>query len=787
MSWHIFTHHTLKTLLRLVQVVVFGVVPAVLLWLHFAGLPAALHAPLVEAAEREGLELEFERMRLSFLQGLVLDKVRLRAARLPENPDVAVDRAAISLDWRQLVHGRVQLTALDLRGAQLYLPMATQDGVTQILRLTKARARLMLADNVVSIPLARFNLQGIDVTATGQILLEETGTPPSGALLPPEAARAVEIIQSLDFGPVAPRLEIEFSARSGDPQSWQLPRILLEAPQVGYGRIALLAVQLDAAYRDGQLQIQRFVGRDARSGLVDLAGQWNLATGEARADWRWNLDPAPWFEEFRPGDPAGRLVFTTAPEAQGTLEVLPGEPRRVQILGTVAAGPFTFREVPLGGMSGGFAWRDGDLYASDVILRLPTGEINADLMMRPDDVRLRVDCRADPTPLAALLNERDRESVAKLNIRFLDPPHLRFEATGAKLDPAALQARGTLRLGRTTIHDSPMDSATADVSYENRALTFANIAALRPEGKAGGTFTVDFARDQVRLEAVRSTMDPYHVLRWASPQVAEAVTPYRFKAPPEVTVGGTVGLKDPSATRLWADFNAAQGLDYDLLGRTLGFGATAGSLEVTGRDLKVEIPAARLYGGRTKLSGQFKTGEPGAAQKMVVELEGVDFETLTRLYFDYQDSQGSVSGRYDFQFVPGRAELMRGRGRLIVEDGNVFAIPVLGPLSTILNGVIPGAGYQTARQATCDFRVNQGEIRTDNLEIIGRGFSILGEGSLFFLRDRMDFTVRVNAQGVPGVLLYPVSKLFEYVSDGQLSKPEWRPKALPKVPRPGGN
>ncbi|MEX1010036.1 MAG: hypothetical protein WEC72_01700, partial [Chthoniobacterales bacterium] len=98
----------------------------------------------------------------------------------------------------------------------------------------------------------------------------------------------------------------------------------------------------------------------------------------------------------------------------------------------------------------------------------------------------------------------------------------------------------------------------------------------------------------------------------------------------------------------------------------------------------------------------------------------------------------------------------------------------------------PGAGYQTARKATCDFRVADGEIRTDNLDVTGQGFSMIGQGSLFFLRDAMDFSVRINAQGVPGVLLYPVSKLFEYVSDGKLSDPQWRPKAFPKgaPPRP---
>ena len=62
---------------------------------------------------------------------------------------------------------------------------------------------------------------------------------------------------------------------------------------------------------------------------------------------------------------------------------------------------------------------------------------------------------------------------------------------------------------------------------------------------------------------------------------------------------------------------------------------------------------------------------------------------------------------------------MLGNGNLLLEDGDVFAIPVLGPLSAVLGAVLPGAGYQTARKATCDFRVSKGEIRTDNLDIIG--------------------------------------------------------------------
>lgn len=792
MFWRILTHHTLKSLFRIVQVVVFAVIPGALLWLQIIGLPKALFPPLIQAADRTGLALGFSRMRLSLLEGLVLDDVRLRARNLPANNEVAVDRAAVSLNWRLLARGKVELNALDLRGAQLFLPVETEAGIVRTIRLTKARARLLLSDGVVSIPLAQFNLQGIDIAATGQVLLDAAPAPgaaisapsasatASKSVMPPEAGRVLEVLESLDFGSTPPVLQVEFSARSGSLADLRLPHVILRADKATYGNIALQDISLDASYAGQILTVQNLTAHDEKGGMLAISGQWNLANGNARADIESSLDAVPWLERFHPGGQWAGITSTSPPLVQANLEIVPGSQRRVRLTGFANLGPFEFRGVNFGGVSGGFAWQDGDLYASDVVLGLPTGKIRADLMTRPGDVRIRVDCKADPMPLAVFLDDKAREGIGKMELEFIDAPSIQFEASGTKLDPASLIARGSLKLGRTSIHGSPMDNATADLAFKDLALELSGIRVKRPEGAGSGSFTYDFARQQVRLNGIRSTMSPFHVLQWADPNVARETEPYRFKGPPDVTVNGVIGLKDPMLTRLTAEFSAPQGVDYDLLERTLNFGAAAGKLTFTGRQIAVDVPSARLFGGKVEINALVTVGQPEARQKMTVDLDSVNFETLTRLYFDYKDSKGVLSGRYDFSFVGGQPKQMRGKGNLLVENGNVFAIPVFGPLSLLLGAIIPGTGYQTARRATCDYRVADGEIRTDNLEILGTGFSMLGQGSLFFVEDRMDFSVRVNAQGVPGLLLYPVSKLFEYVSDGKMSEPQWRPKLLPK-------
>ncbi len=106
-------------------------------------------------------------------------------------------------------------------------------------------------------------------------------------------------------------------------------------------------------------------------------------------------------------------------------------------------------------------------------------------------------------------------------------------------------------------------------------------------------------------------------------------------------------------------------------------------------------------------------------------------------------------------------------------------MPVFGPLSALMNDAIPGLGYQAARRATADFTVQKGIINTKNLNIESAEFTMIGSGDIYYLEDRMNMSVRLNVKGLPGLVLFPVSKLFEYISDGSAKHPIWRSKFIP--------
>jgi hypothetical protein len=105
----------------------------------------------------------------------------------------------------------------------------------------------------------------------------------------------------------------------------------------------------------------------------------------------------------------------------------------------------------------------------------------------------------------------------------------------------------------------------------------------------------------------------------------------------------------------------------------------------------------------------------------------------------------------------------------------VFAIPVLGPLSGIIASIFPGTGYSIAKEATANFTIADGVIRTKDLTVSGKAYDMLGRGEIDFLNDRMNMDMRIGARGA-GIVLTPLYNLFEYKGEGSIAKPRWHPK-----------
>src|SRR4029078_6468123 len=157
----------------------------------------------------------------------------------------------------------------------------------------------------------------------------------------------------------------------------------------------------------------------------------------------------------------------------------------------------------------------------------------------------------------------------------------------------------------------------------------------------------------------------------------------------------------------------------------------------TNDHLQISDLRADLLAGTLRGNADISLARNDPRYRASVSVSEINFPRLTDLYFNYKTALGLLRGTYDFNGIGNDWRTMRGKGKVEVSNGDVFAIPIFGPLSGILNKIVPGSGYSIARNATAGFTIENGVIHTDDFEAAGSLFSMLGHGDVHFLDDKL--------------------------------------------------
>jgi hypothetical protein len=673
--------------------------------------------------------------------------------------------------------------------------------------------------------------------------LNSAGAPPSDAERAQrrKIARAiVEEVGKVHADRSPPTLEIRFQGDLAKPSELRASAVLQgEALRRGSYRVDRLLVRLD--YGAAALHLQQAEVTDAR-GTLSAQGDFSPAAGDGRFHLQSNLDLVALGREFAPAitfndvtlrDPPrlqleGHAHFATPapapavaaaspqpavapPAPAATIRPSPAAIAKatasptpaatsasvaspaptpaaasLALTGHLALGEFNYRTLRFTNAETDFSWSGDRWYLHGLRIARPgegDQQITGDVLSEPSQFKVRLTSTLDPEPIAALLQpERARAVFSDLHLQ--TPPHISLTAAARSFaDLANGSASGQLSLGHVRFRGVGLNRLHGDFSYEDHVLSYKHFTLERDEGTAtGDSFVFDMNRNEVRLDNVRATVDPAQVCVWIDPDVAKAVAPYRFHKPPATVTNGVVQLGGGRNSALTVDVNSAAGFSYVFIKKTLNFQNVLGQVFFNEDHLRLNDLRAESFGGQVLGSLELSLGHGPRDYTASVEVKALEFAPLTKLYFDYNSSNGQLSGVYHFTGRGDDPRTLHGAGNLSIDRGNVFAIPFLGPLSGILNTILPGLGFDVAHQGTADFLTSDGKIYTGNLSVKGAGFNLFGGGWLGYVDNTMNFRVRINSRGLPGAVLYPVSKLFEYSSQGPLNKPVWRPRVLAAHP-----
>ena len=760
---------------------------------------------LTAELRRRGFDFTARRLTLNPFEGLVAEDAHLYLLDAQHTHLLYLNRVAVDISLANLIQKKPFLNSLDLRGARLTLPVDMADPSGPILKLRRFQAKLSFLPGEVRLTQATGDFYGLQISASGTLLNPQSFSP-SGTPAPPAASARrrewahflTDEIQKVRSDRAAPRLDILFQ---GDLAHLETLRASAQLSGAALRRggyyLEKLLVRLD--YAAGAFHLRQGEFTDAH-GTLAVLGDFTPANGDLRFQLQSGMDQGgrglnviALAREFDPAvlppdlqfrDPPrlqldGRGHFGAPPVPEGSTPP-PAPP--FQYTGRVALGLFSYKKFEFERAETDFSWSGDRWYLTGLrVVRPGNGngvqQILADVLSEPAGCKVRLTSTFDPMAFVSLASPRLQSAVEHLEFR--DPPRVELTATGRSLaDPASLRLQGQFTLGRTRYRGQSLNHLHGDFTSADRLLTARKLLLERDEGNGtADSIVYDFDKKEVRLANVHTNLDPGTAGVWLDPDVYHAIQPFRFRKPPALFIHGVVQFDGGRNSHLVTEVNAPGGMDYTFLHKNLPFASISGVVDFTEERMRFTDLRGDIFGGQAEGALDLALGRV-KDYTASIHVQDLDFAKLTKLYFDYDDSQGRLSGNYLWTGRGDDSRTLRGAGNLVVDRGNVFAIPFMGPLSGVLSNVVPGLGFDKAHRAMASFQTADGRISTGNLDVHGLGFSLIGGGWIGYTNDTMDFHVRMNTRGLPGLVLSPVSRLFEYSSQGPLSKPVWRPRVL---------
>jgi len=380
-------------------------------------------------------------------------------------------------------------------------------------------------------------------------------------------------------------------------------------------------------------------------------------------------------------------------------------------------------------------------------------------------------------------------------VKLAEPLSLDMRVGGILFNWDSFAADGRLAVTNFSVRGEQFGDVTAAVNYTNRVLTFLQpLMHTGAQTAAADSVTLDFNAWLIYFTNVLSSADPDSVTRAIGPKTWKLVEPYHFLLPPTVRVNGRIPLGGMNGGREMAAvdmrFDITQGAPFQWL--RLKTTNIVGTLFWRGQTLLLTNAVAAIYGGTADGFAYFDFRVPheGADYNFTVNLTNVNLHLLAA---DLSSPTNSLAGMLAGQLVVTNAstenlQSWSGFGHASLHDGLLWDVPIISAVSPVLNTVSPGLGNSRATEASGKFRIANGVMATDSLEIHSTMTRLEYVGTI-------DLKQNVNAHVTAQLLrdtwmvgplvstaLWPVSKIFEYHITGPLENPKSEPiYVLPKL------
>ena len=770
----------------------------VLWWANHTGLPEPWRAAIEREAAKQGVHLKIGGLRYIVFRGIVATDVRIYSEPEHLREFSRLERVVLGFDNTKLARGIIHLKKLQLDDARLVLAVDPKDLESETLDITDANGTVwMPGGRRLEIRDARGKIAGINVTLNARLIgyQQEGNKPPDESNEGKRRALLTKVINELKKWNFdrnhAPALRITAEGDINDHSSITA-KIGLRISDIEKNGHVLDEVTAQADMAGDVLTVTSLRAADSR-GVFEGHIDYNLRDREGRFDVSSSLE-VPRLLTAWLGLPALHDVSIGGKqllEAEGDFQLNEKNVPQIKLTGHARCESVTLRGMPFDAVEGAFSWRDGDLFLRDLRLIRPDGEARGKAMIEWPLVRLELHSTLPvpvyrpffvKQPLEIVLNDFSERDGAAVDVR--------LEGGFDMTNKFAWAYTGSGSVRNLNYKGVPVNSAKCQFSLNHHELDFYDGTVVFDysdyalhqafNGPDDGTAKVgriryDAPSKLVEVEDVRGAFWPAPMVRLFAPKVADTLEQYRFHQPPELKGAGVVDVTPQGRTALDVSFRSDHPADYQFLGENLRLGRPAGEVAIRGErthvtDLKLDAFDGPVAGNFEYLGGGRLQGE--------LSWTKLSIPGLTSTYGFQMKGAGDVTGRIDFSLTDGKVETMDGEGLLALEKAELLSVPMFGPLTPLIGGVLneESAGFQRAKSAFFTFKIQDGILTSNDFQTATTSLNFTGEGSLDLKERAIDMTLRMNARGLLGLItlpLRPFAGLFQFRGTGSLKDPIW--------------
>ncbi|MEO1857245.1 MAG: AsmA-like C-terminal region-containing protein [Rubritalea sp.] len=806
-------------------IVVVGIISGAgaLVYLHEKGLTHASAERVAHEMERYGLFVSFDQLSFHVLNGLTANNVRFYRTEKREVQIAELPAIVIHVDKTKLMRGHLKINTISITNAQLAMPLVRGEADSPILNIKNVNGNIDLPGNQsLSTTGLTGMYEGIKVSISCNIWRDA----PNEDFKPdPESKKSrvaaykafLEQLKQWDW-PVdsPPELKIFVEGNLSNPSKVDFD-YLLSSSSLTYKNYPMADIHVEGDWNQNLVTLDTFEFTHQAERCM-LTADLDLL----KKSGRFKLDSSIHLQDFALKGFGQKILqnFSAAGKnhivASGNY-LLPSSTNpklNLQIIGKVSSSDFSFSGASVDKLDSEFSWNNGDLYLDKISVTHRRGKLSGRVIIKDRQIRYKIRSSLPAQVYFPFLkSERLKTELAKSAFDKNSYIDLHANGTINQDNVTDWQSHGNAEIRNFSYNGVPTSYAKVNYALNRETAEFKDITAtfdytnypmrLAYKGPKSGTLTAKSLKfvwkdKNATIAGLRGSAWPAPVVRLFAPSIADHLETYKFHYPPTVSCSGVVSWAKMAANnmKLLVGFTSSGDTHYNFLKKDITLSNTKGQVTILPNKVQINSLSSKVCGGF--MSGYLHVKPSDSSYSGRFQWDALKLRSISKTYGLKGMNEGSLTGSFTFRGMGSKVSSLNGHGNLALSNGNLFAVPIFGPLSSLVDSVVNPLSnqqvlHEQARNFSCNFSTKNGSFHTKDLTSMTASTTFTGEGWIDLNKEILDLTIRMNFRGMMGLAEIPmriielpfqalktlltgqeVKGLRQFRGTGEISKPIWQ-------------